>query len=620
MRPLCALFLTLWACNDEQKPPGDSAPPEQPAVDEDQDGWPVEEDCQDDDPLIHPDAQEICDGADNDCDGLTDEDVQSSFFPDLDGDSYGDEAGEVLACEAPDANYVARGEDCDDTDAAIHPGADEDDCTDPTDYDCDGVTEYEDLDGDGWAACVDCDDGDEQVHPKADEYCNGIDDDCDGEVDEAEALEAASWHPDEDGDGYGGAAGGTASCSQPTDWVADGSDCDDGDAAVHPEADEYCNGYDDDCDKEVDEDEAVDAASWHPDLDGDNYGDDDAAEAHCDQPKGYLAQGGDCDDGDAGVNPGASEICNEADDDCDGDTDEDGALGSTTFYADADGDGFGDPDDSVAACDQPTAYVSDDTDCDDSDATINPDGEEVCNDLDDDCDDERDDGVCDGDEDCTDGVDNEGDGLADCEDADCVDVCMEDCSDGSDNDADGLVDCDDDECYGESGCEGPYVITLETEIPALGWVWGGYIPKIYSGDYAASVFYAEVELEGTAYGWSGTDFTCYGAVRAYSFYSGYGFYFGGIPKSGPDYYFTWEPVEGGGLTWDGGCPLTGLPYALLGFYRYQTAISRQDEDGSWYVQYSASSYYHYDNMPNWYLQWEYDMVQTAPVTWTGYYY
>jgi hypothetical protein len=90
----------------------------------------------------------------------------------------------------------------------------------------------------------------------------------------------------------------------------------------------------------------------------------------------------DCDDGDPSVHPGATEICNDIDDNCDGSVDE----GCTTYYRDADGDGFGDPSDSTTATSPPAGYVANSGDCDDTDASVYPGASESCNGVDDDCD------------------------------------------------------------------------------------------------------------------------------------------------------------------------------------------------------------------------------------------
>ena len=149
-------------------------------VDNDGDGVPAEEDCDDDDATTYPGAAELCDGKDNSCDGAIDEGAQSSFYTDGDADGYG--AGEaILACEAP-SGAAARDGDCDDADPRYNPGAAEADCADPNDYNCDGSTGFADTDGDGFAACQECDDADAAVNPDATEVCDGLDNNCDGTV------------------------------------------------------------------------------------------------------------------------------------------------------------------------------------------------------------------------------------------------------------------------------------------------------------------------------------------------------------------------------------------------------------------------------------------------------
>ncbi|MBC8048371.1 MAG: T9SS type A sorting domain-containing protein, partial [Fimbriimonadaceae bacterium] len=125
-------------------------------------------------------------------------------------------------------------------------------------------------------------------------------------------------------------------------------------------------------------------STYYLDADEDTYG--DAAsfiEVEGDAPEGYVADNTDCDDSNAAVNPGATEICNTIDDDCNELIDE-GLL--NTYYADADEDTYGDDAASTAACDTPVGYVADNTDCDDSNAAINPGAIEITNSVDDDCD------------------------------------------------------------------------------------------------------------------------------------------------------------------------------------------------------------------------------------------
>ena len=237
-------------------------------------------------------------------------------------------------------------------------------------------------------------------------------------------------------------------------WEVGDGDCDDSEFSVNPGVLETCNGIDDDCDGEVDE-EATDATAWYADQDGDGHGDDDSELLACDAPTDHSAVGGDCDDGEDEVHPDAAEVCNDIDDDCDGLTDEEdpGLQGASTWYADADGDGYGAPGAGTVACERPEGDVANHDDCDDSDPEVHPSAVEVCDLVDNDCDDVADE-LC-GPEVCDDGFDNDSDGLTDCEDGDCSTdgSCVElDCADGSDDDDDGLADCDDDDCWASSEC------------------------------------------------------------------------------------------------------------------------------------------------------------------------
>ena len=130
------------------------------------------------------------------------------WYADADGDGFG--AGEAqVSCEQP-SGTVADSTDCDDASDAVYPGAPEDDCTDPVDYNCDGSTGYADDDADGYPACEDCDDGVFEVN------------------------EPGTFYADADADGYGDPDDSVTECAAPSGYVADDQDCDDTDADLNP--------------------------------------------------------------------------------------------------------------------------------------------------------------------------------------------------------------------------------------------------------------------------------------------------------------------------------------------------------------------------------------------------
>ena len=317
----------------------------------------ADNDCDDGNATVFPNATELCNAIDDDCDGLADE----TF--DADGDTYPSGS----ACEA--AGVVV---DCDETNANINPGALEV-CDDQIDNDCDGQLDEElDDDADTFTNCDgDCDDNDATIYPGADEGCDGLDTDCDGAIPGDET--------DDDGDEFN---------------ECDGEDCDDTAAAIYPGADEICDGADSDCDEVIPVDELDadgdglmicgdgdcndDNALIGPGLPeqcdgldgdcdgtvpGDELDDDDDLTSECE---------GDCDDTTGLIGPGVTEVCDGVDEDCD-------EVIDNGFDLDADG---------VTTCgpDGDSATTAD-NDCNDEDVTVNPTAVETCDDgIDQDCD------------------------------------------------------------------------------------------------------------------------------------------------------------------------------------------------------------------------------------------
>ena len=360
------------------------------------------EDCNDQDAAIYPFAIDLL-GDDTDMDCSEDPDTVHCFR-DLDGDLYGS------AWISGDADYpctndeeVSQGEDCNDFDAAIHPGAVEL-ANDFVDQDCNGsedITCWEDADGDGYGnedaetdprpngncseegvvpvyGTPDCDDTDADIHPGAwDMPGDGVDQDCVNGDDPGEPPEDTCFQ-DNDHDGFG------STTAVPHDDCSDlgysdvSGDCDDSDASRYPGAEEVIgDNIDQDCD-------GAELYTCYEDADHDGYGgqiEHEVEGGNC-PAEGWVWGNTDCNDYDAAISPAAYDPpADGVDQNCNG-------VDSISCYYDGDGDGYGwgwPITDVDGNCTDPF-QSGNESDCNDYVGTVHPGAVEVLDDgIDQDC-------------------------------------------------------------------------------------------------------------------------------------------------------------------------------------------------------------------------------------------
>jgi len=232
-------------------------------------------------------------------------------------------------------------------------------------------TWYRDGDGDSYGAAdraklafeqpegfvinkTDCDDNNDSVHPWIKEREDGLDNNCNGSIDEG--FVDILFYIDRDGDGYGDAEESRLERRRPAGYARNNLDCNDLSAEDNPDADEVIDNRDNDCDGSIDEG----VNSYYRDVDGDGFGVLDGAIESLEPVDGYVQNYDDCDDNNVNIFPGANEQFDSVDNDCDGSIDE--GFAEREYYRDADGDGFGDSLDAVQAVIIPNGYVVNSTD------------------------------------------------------------------------------------------------------------------------------------------------------------------------------------------------------------------------------------------------------------------
>ena len=205
----------------------------------------------------------------------------------------------------------------------------------------------------------------------------------DDEDENVQQNSQSKYYADIDDDGFGNAYDFLYRCIQPDNYISDQSDCDDTNPQNNPQAEEYCDEIDNNCNGEIDED-PVDTMIWYLDADADGRGDSNSTQLNClnasssDMDGNYVLIDGDCDDSDPLRSPDNYELCTtDIDENCDDDA-QLGAIDPNVYYTDIDEDGFGNNDLMVQTCSE-LSYLTDlGNDCDDFNASVYPNAVETC--------------------------------------------------------------------------------------------------------------------------------------------------------------------------------------------------------------------------------------------------
>jgi hypothetical protein len=295
-------------------------------------------DCNNFNANIRPNATELCNGLDDNCNSLIDDGLTFlTYYVDTDTDGFGAGSG-TISCSNPGAGYVTNNTDCNNNNS--------------------------------------------NIRPNAIEICNGIDDNCNTLIDDG--ITFLNYYIDTDGDTYGAGAATNACASPGVGYVTNNLDCNNTNAAIRPGAVEICNSIDDNCNNSIDE--GLTFVNYYIDTDSDGFGAGTATNTCSNPGLGFVTNNTDCNNNDSNIRPNAIEICNAIDDNCNGLINE--GIVFLTYYFDADQDGYYLS--SINACSSPGInYTTSGValgDCNDANANVHVGAIEICgNGIDEDC-------------------------------------------------------------------------------------------------------------------------------------------------------------------------------------------------------------------------------------------